>query len=131
MFPHLKAVLVERVFVESGTVHITARTPDRSPSRRWTRASRLPSGRTSRHVLGRDPCSAGCPWLKVAGAAWLRRCTTKLAGLLLDITGWTQDEIDTSVALQTELKQFGAGGRVMHDPRPGAPARFDWTGGTP
>ncbi|MGW0886066.1 hypothetical protein [Streptomyces sp. NPDC002671] len=62
---------------------------------------------------------------KVAGAAWLRRSTTGLAGLLLGITGWTQDEIDTSVALQTELRQFGAGGRVMHDPSPGAPAR--WT----
>ncbi|MGW2883057.1 ISL3 family transposase [Streptomyces sp. NPDC001233] len=28
VFPHLKTVLVERVFVESDTVHVTARTPD-------------------------------------------------------------------------------------------------------
>ncbi|OIJ95284.1 hypothetical protein [Streptomyces monashensis] len=28
VFPHLKTVLVERVCVESGTVHVTARTPD-------------------------------------------------------------------------------------------------------
>ena len=28
VFPHLKSVLVERVFVESDTVHVTARTPD-------------------------------------------------------------------------------------------------------
>lgn len=31
---------------------------------------------------------------------------------LLDITGWTRDEADTSVALATELRQFGAGGRA-------------------
>jgi hypothetical protein len=28
VFPHLKAAQAERVFVESGTVHVTARTPD-------------------------------------------------------------------------------------------------------
>lgn len=54
-----------------------------------------------------------------------------LDGLLLDITGWTQDEVDTGVALSTELEQFGAGGRAMCDPRPGDPARFDWSGDIP
>ncbi|MER8086678.1 hypothetical protein ACFVZR_28770 [Streptomyces sp. NPDC058316] len=38
-------------------------------------------------------------------------------------------------ALPTEhafaLGQFGAGGQAMQDPRPGDPARFDWTGDTP
>lgn len=42
-----------------------------------------------------------------------------LDGLLLDITGWTADEIQTGVALMTELGQFGAGGRALYDPRPG------------
>jgi hypothetical protein len=28
VFPHLKSVQVERVFVECGTVHVAARTPD-------------------------------------------------------------------------------------------------------
>ncbi|WP_405785788.1 transposase family protein [Streptomyces sp. NBC_01367] len=28
MFPHLKTGLVERVFVEGGTGHVTSRTPD-------------------------------------------------------------------------------------------------------
>lgn len=28
----------------------------------------------------------------------------------------------------TELGQFGAGIRAVHDPRPGDPDRWDWTG---
>ncbi|GAA4329966.1 hypothetical protein GCM10023086_59340 [Streptomyces venetus] len=54
-----------------------------------------------------------------------------LDGLLLDITGFTQDEAGTGVALPTELGQFGAGGRAIYDPRPGDPGRLDWTGDTP
>ncbi|MEU1465019.1 hypothetical protein ABZ467_30845 [Streptomyces sp. NPDC005727] len=49
----------------------------------------------------------------------------------VDITGWTPDEIDTGVALPTELGQFGAGGRAMYDPRPSDPHRFDWNGDIP
>ncbi|WP_406415200.1 hypothetical protein OH809_43675 [Streptomyces sp. NBC_00873] len=48
-----------------------------------------------------------------------------LDGLLLELTGWTQEEVDTGVALSTELGQFGAGGRAIYDPRPGDAARFD------
>jgi hypothetical protein len=51
-----------------------------------------------------------------------------LDGLLLDITGWTADEIQTGVALMTELGQFGAGGRALYDPRPGERNRWDWSG---
>ncbi|MGW0209646.1 hypothetical protein ACWDZ8_28965 [Streptomyces sp. NPDC003233] len=54
-----------------------------------------------------------------------------LDGLLLDITNWRQDEIDTGVALPTELGQFGAGGRAVYDPRRGDPGRFDWSGDRP
>ncbi|MEU7426335.1 hypothetical protein [Streptomyces sp. NPDC040750] len=54
-----------------------------------------------------------------------------LDGLLLDITGWTWDEVDAGVALATELGQFGAGGRAMYGPRPGDPTRFDWAGDAP
>ncbi|BBC29334.1 uncharacterized protein SGFS_006280 [Streptomyces graminofaciens] len=54
-----------------------------------------------------------------------------LDGLLFDITGWTQDGIDTGVSLQTELGQFGPGGRALYDPRPGDPARWDWSGDSP
>ncbi|MGW0337909.1 hypothetical protein ACWD0J_40025 [Streptomyces sp. NPDC003011] len=54
-----------------------------------------------------------------------------LDGLLLDITGWTPDESGTGVSLRTELGQFGAGGRALYDPRPGDPARWDWSGDSP
>ncbi|MGW5116054.1 hypothetical protein ACWEQ8_11505 [Streptomyces noursei] len=54
-----------------------------------------------------------------------------LDGLLLDITGWTQDQIDSGVALHAELGRFGAGGRATYEARPDDSARFDWTGDTP
>ncbi|MGW8703410.1 hypothetical protein ACWGOK_42005, partial [Streptomyces eurythermus] len=47
-----------------------------------------------------------------------------LDGLLPDITGRRPDEVDTGVALATELGQFGPGGRALYDPRPGEPALF-------
>lgn len=54
-----------------------------------------------------------------------------LDGLLLDITGWSAGEIQTGVALMTELGQFGPGGRALYDPRPGEPDRWDWSGDGP
>ncbi|MET9568462.1 hypothetical protein ABZY34_04835 [Streptomyces virginiae] len=55
----------------------------------------------------------------------------ELDGLLLDITGWTADEIQTGVALMTEIGQFGPGGRALYDPRPGERNRWDWSGDIP
>ncbi|MFE2716969.1 hypothetical protein ACFXKI_34695 [Streptomyces mirabilis] len=49
-----------------------------------------------------------------------------LDGLLLGITGQTQDEIDTGVSLPTVFGQFGASGRAMYDAR-----RFGWSGDSP
>lgn len=54
-----------------------------------------------------------------------------LDGLLLDVTGWTPDQIAGGAALSTELGRFGAGGRALYDPRPGDPSRFDWSGDSP
>ncbi|MDO0924289.1 hypothetical protein QQY24_02260 [Streptomyces sp. TG1A-8] len=54
-----------------------------------------------------------------------------LDGLLLDITGWTAEEIGAGVSLPTELGAFGAGGRALYDPRPGDRGRFDWSGDCP
>ncbi|MEU6966046.1 hypothetical protein [Streptomyces chrestomyceticus] len=48
-----------------------------------------------------------------------------LDGLLLDITGWTPQEISTGAALMTELGQFGAGGRCTG---PGREARAGGVG---
>ncbi len=41
------------------------------------------------------------------------------------------DEIQTGVALMTELGQFGACGRALYDSRPGERKRWDWSGDTP
>ncbi|MEU2793964.1 hypothetical protein [Streptomyces sp. NPDC007100] len=54
-----------------------------------------------------------------------------LDGLLLDITGWTPQEIATGTALMTEIGQFGAGGRALYGPRPGDAGRWDWCGDVP
>lgn len=40
-------------------------------------------------------------------------------------------EHGTGASLQTELGQFGAGGRAMYDPRHGDRRRWDWSGDTP
>ncbi|MFF1377572.1 hypothetical protein [Streptomyces sp. NPDC058308] len=54
-----------------------------------------------------------------------------LDGLLLDVTGWRQEQLDAGVALPTELGRFGAGGRATYDPRGGDPRLFDWSGDIP
>ncbi|MEU6019348.1 hypothetical protein ABZ826_36755 [Streptomyces sp. NPDC047515] len=54
-----------------------------------------------------------------------------LDGLLLDITGWNADEIQTGVALMTGLGQFGPGGLALYDPRPGERNCWNWSGDTP
>ncbi|MFI9588343.1 hypothetical protein ACIHCQ_42690 [Streptomyces sp. NPDC052236] len=69
------------------------------------------------------------PWASPRCRWWLEGCP--LDGLLLDITGWTAEEIQTGVALMTELGQFGPGGRALYDPRPGERNRWDWSGDTP
>ncbi|MGW5481816.1 hypothetical protein [Streptomyces sp. NPDC004008] len=78
-------------------------------------------------VYGTDPGHAS----PRPGQTYVELVGGPLDGLLLDVSGWTQDEIDTGVSLQTELGQFGPGGRALYDPRPGDPGRFDWTGASP
>ncbi|MFH9371314.1 hypothetical protein ACH4K8_37270 [Streptomyces anulatus] len=53
-----------------------------------------------------------------------------LDGMLLDITGWTAQELQTGAALMTEAGQYGAGGRARYGPRPGERNRWDWAGDT-
>jgi hypothetical protein len=53
------------------------------------------------------------------GRAYAELVGGPLDGLLLDITGRTPEEIDTGDSLQTELGQFGPGGRALYDPRRG------------
>ncbi|MEU0163671.1 hypothetical protein ABZ154_34065 [Streptomyces sp. NPDC006261] len=54
-----------------------------------------------------------------------------LDGMLLDITGWTAQELQTGAALMTEAGQYGVGGRALYAPRPGERNRWDWSGDTP
>lgn len=54
-----------------------------------------------------------------------------LDGLLLDVTGWTERQLQESVALPTEIGAYGAGGHAQYAPRIGEPGRWDWRGDTP
>ncbi|MFK0112558.1 hypothetical protein [Streptomyces sp. NPDC091217] len=78
-------------------------------------------------VYGSDPDSPG----PLLDRAYVELVGGPLDGLLLDVEGWRQDEIDTGVCLQTDLGHFGPDGRAMYDPRPGDPGRFDWSGDSP
>jgi hypothetical protein len=51
-----------------------------------------------------------------------------LDGLLLDVTGWTEDELADGAALRTEIGAYGPGGRAHYGPRPGDPRRWDEEG---
>ncbi|MGW2286968.1 hypothetical protein [Streptomyces phaeochromogenes] len=65
------------------------------------------------------------------GGSYVALVGGPLDGLLLDVTGWTPDQVAVGAALSTELGRFGAGGRALYDPRPGDPSRFDWSGDSP
>ena len=53
-----------------------------------------------------------------------------LDGLLLDVTGWSAEELAGGAALLTELGAYGAGGRAHYGPRPADPERWEWEGDT-
>ncbi|MEU0334403.1 hypothetical protein [Streptomyces sp. NPDC006193] len=78
-------------------------------------------------VYGTDPGRPG----PRPGRTYVELVGGPLDGLLLDVTGWTRDEIDAGAALTTDLGRFGAGGRALYDPRPGDGTRFDWSGDSP
>ena len=54
-----------------------------------------------------------------------------LDGLLLDVTGWTTEELADGAALLTEIGAHGPGGRAHYGPRAADPRRWDWAGDTP
>lgn len=51
-----------------------------------------------------------------------------LDGLLLDVTGWSAEQLADGAALLTEIGAYGAGGRALYGPRPQDPLRWDWEG---
>ncbi|MEU1599270.1 hypothetical protein ABZ468_42335 [Streptomyces sp. NPDC005708] len=54
-----------------------------------------------------------------------------LDGLLLDITGWSDHELNEGVTLTTEIGRYGSGGRAVYGPRSTDRHRFDWRGDSP
>ncbi|MFD7868116.1 hypothetical protein [Streptomyces sp. NPDC059783] len=55
-----------------------------------------------------------------------------LDGLLVDVTGWTEDQITTGALLISPASAYGPGGRSSYGPtfsRPGGP--WVWEGDTP
>ncbi|MFD3657658.1 hypothetical protein [Streptomyces sp. NPDC058620] len=78
-------------------------------------------------VYGADPYDPG----PREGRIYAELTGGPLDGLLLDVTGWTREEIDTGAALITGLGRFGPGGRALYDLRPGDPGHFDWVSDMP
>ncbi|MFD7553600.1 hypothetical protein ACFV9E_03550 [Streptomyces sp. NPDC059835] len=52
-------------------------------------------------------------------------------GLLLDVTGWSADDLADGAALIAEAGQFGAGGRALYGPGAGDASLFYWEGDSP
>ncbi|CAL9672821.1 hypothetical protein [Streptomyces sp. enrichment culture] len=88
---------------------------------------------------GEGALRAGASAAHAASGRYAELTGGPLDGLLLDITGWRADEVDTGVALATGLGQFVPGGRALYDPCPGEPrfvgpgvsCRFYHCGDTP
>ncbi|QIB49556.1 hypothetical protein [Streptomyces aureoverticillatus] len=54
-----------------------------------------------------------------------------LDGLLVDVTGWSQEQLDEGALLITEIGQHGPGGRTEYSPREGSSELWDWRGDLP
>ncbi|MEV0778273.1 hypothetical protein ACIBLA_21340 [Streptomyces sp. NPDC050433] len=65
------------------------------------------------------------------GRAYRELCAGPLDGLLLDVTGWTDEELGTGAMLVTEIGAYGPGGRAGYGPRAGDARRWDWQGDSP
>lgn len=65
------------------------------------------------------------------GHAYVELVGGPLDGLLLDVTGWTAEQLHEGAALVTEIGRYGAGGRALYGPRNADPQRYDWEGDTP
>lgn len=77
-----------------------------------------------RRVYGADHDGEQGP---VAGRSYVELVGGPLDGLLLDITGWSAEDIAAGAALPTELSGFTPGGRALYDPRPGDGSIWDWS----
>ncbi|WP_035803944.1 hypothetical protein [Kitasatospora mediocidica] len=53
-----------------------------------------------------------------------------LDGLLLDVSGWSEEELASGAALSTEIGIHGSGGRACYGPD-ADPRRWQWQGDVP
>lgn len=65
------------------------------------------------------------------GHAYVELVGGPLDGLLVDVTGWSEEDRAEGAALITELGQFGAGGRAVYGPGPVDGTRWFWEGDSP
>ncbi|MEI5101725.1 hypothetical protein RB200_28510 [Streptomyces sp. PmtG] len=54
-----------------------------------------------------------------------------LDGLLLDVTGWSREQLAAGRLLATEIGRYGPGGYADYGPRADRPQLWDWRGDTP
>jgi len=65
------------------------------------------------------------------GHAYVELVGGALDGLLLDVTGWSAEDLRAGAALVTEVGRYGPGGRVLYAPRTADPGRWDWQADIP
>jgi len=65
------------------------------------------------------------------GHAYVELAGGPLDGLLLDVTGRSEQELADGAALTTEIGAYGAGGRAWYRARPGRARVWQWEGDTP
>ncbi|MFJ7264981.1 hypothetical protein ACIQV2_33050 [Streptomyces globosus] len=79
-------------------------------------------------VYGSEPGESGEP---VEGHAYVELVGGPLDGQLLDVTGWSPDDIAGGALLITDTGLYGPGGRSDYIPAPGGGGRYVWNGDTP
>ncbi|MFH9468744.1 hypothetical protein ACH4LT_15875 [Streptomyces clavifer] len=79
-------------------------------------------------IYGSEP---GEPGVEVPGHRYAALIGGPLDGQLIDVTGWSRQQLVDGTALITELGAFGPNGRTHYEGRPGDLDRLHWIGDTP
>ncbi|MFJ8621134.1 hypothetical protein ACIRD4_35815 [Streptomyces clavifer] len=79
-------------------------------------------------IYGSEPGESD---IEVPGHRYAALIGGPLDGQLIDVTGWSRQQLVDGTALITELGAFGPGGRTHYEGRPGDLDRLHWIGDTP
>ncbi|MFJ8770121.1 hypothetical protein [Streptomyces clavifer] len=79
-------------------------------------------------IYGSEP---GEQSVEVPGHRYAALIGGPLDGQLIDVTGWSRQQLVDGTALITEHGAFGPGGRTHYEGRPGDLDRLHWIGDTP